>query len=303
MNKTFITVLFLFLIISAFSQQDPQYTQYMYNQAVINPAYAGSKNDFSIVSLYRNQWTGFSGAPKTITLSALTPVGKSVGLGFSFISDQHGPVVENNIYADFSYTIQTGLNTKLAFGCKAGITLHEIALNSGVVTIEDGDPLFQKDANKSNPNIGFGAFFYSNNYYIGLSIPNVLSSTHLDINGNYYGSETQHFFLSSGYVFKISDIIKCKPSFLVKSSFNDPISFDINTNFLFYDKFELGVSYRNIDSFSGLMGFVVSKNIKIGYAYDHVISDIEYAANSSHEVFISFSLSTKYKVSRSPRFF
>ncbi len=289
--------------ISAFPQQDPQYTQYMYNLAVINPAYAGSKDEISLVSLYRNQWTGFNGAPKTITFSGNAPITDKIGLGVSFISDQHGPVEENNFYADFSYTITTGLQSKLAFGLKAGLTLHNIALNSDVFTIESGDPLFQKDIAKFNPNIGFGAFFYSNNYYLSLSIPNVLSSSYLDINGRYYGRDVQHFFFTSGYVFKLSESIKCKPSFLIKTSFNDPISFDINTNFLFYDKLELGVSYRNVDSFSALLGIAITKNIKIGYAYDYILSDLKYAATGSHEIIINFIFNTKYKVSRSPRFF
>ena len=114
------------------AQQDPQYTQYMYNQAVINPAYAGSTGNLTIVSLYRNQWTGFDGAPKTITLSGHSPIGEKTGLGLSFISDQHGPVKENNIYADFSYTIDLGEESKLALGAKAGVTSHTGTIWSNV---------------------------------------------------------------------------------------------------------------------------------------------------------------------------
>jgi len=288
---------------TTFAQQDPQYTQYMYNQAVINPAYAGSKDALSIVSLYRNQWTGFDGAPKTITLSGHSPIGEKLGLGLSFISDQHGPVKENNIYADFSYTINIGEESKLALGIKAGVTLHDIALNSGVTTAVDGDPLFGKDASKTNPNAGLGAFYYTDKYYVGLSMPNILNSTHLDENGMNYGSETQHYFLTAGYVFQLTENTKLKPSFLVKSSFDAPVSFDVNANFLFYDKFEVGASYRNTDSFSGLIGFAFTKSIRLGYAYDHIISDLQNAASSSHEVFLQFDLNFPKKVSRSPRFF
>jgi type IX secretion system PorP/SprF family membrane protein len=303
MTKTIITILFLTLNTVAFSQQDPQYTQYMYNQAIINPAYAGSNESLSLVSLYRNQWTGFEGAPKTLTVSAHTPSGKNTGIGISFISDQLGPVKENNIYADFSYTINLGNSSKLAFGIKAGITLHDIALNSGVVTFEPGDPLFSRDVSKVNPNVGFGSFLYSDNYYVGLSVPNILNSTHLDSDGINFGNETQHYFFTSGYVFQLSKQIKFKPSFLIKSSFDSPVSFDINANFLFYDRFELGTSYRNIDSFSGLIGFFITKNIRLGYAYDHIISDLKIASTSSHEVFLVFDFNIKNKVSRSPRFF
>lgn len=303
MTKTILTILFLNLITVAFAQQDPQYTQYMYNQAIINPAYAGSNESLSLVSLYRNQWTGFEGAPKTLTVSAHTPLREKTGIGISFISDQLGPVKENNIYADFSYTINLGNSSKLAFGIKAGLTVHDIALNSGIITFEPGDPLFRSDVSKVTPNVGFGSFLYSDNYYIGLSVPNILNSTHLDNDGIAFGNERKHYFFTSGYVFQLSKQIKFKPSFLIKSSFDSPLSFDVNANFLFYDRFELGASYRNIDSFSGLIGFSITENIRIGYAYDHIISDLKIASTSSHEVFLVFDFYFKNKVSRSPRFF
>ncbi len=285
------------------AQQDPQYTQYMYNQAVINPAYAGSKENLSIVTLYRDQWSGFDGAPKTFTLSGHSPIGERVGLGLSVISDQNGPVKENNIYADFSYTLDVGAETKLALGIKAGVTLHDIALNSGTTTTLPGDPLFANDVNSSTPNAGFGAFFYSEKYYIGLSMPNMLNSVYLDEDGRKYGSDVNHYFLTAGYVLQVTENTKFKPSFLIKSSFEAPVSFDINANFLLYDKFEIGASYRNEDSVSGLVGFAFSESIRIGYAYDHILTDINEAAAASHEIFLMFDLNFPKKVSRSPRFF
>ncbi len=288
---------------TSFAQQDPQYTQYMYNQAVINPAYAGSNESLSIVALYRDQWSGFDGAPKTFTLSGHSPIGERTGLGLSVISDQHGPVKENNIYADFSYSFNVSETTKLALGIKAGVTLHDIALNSGTTTTLPGDPLFANDVSSATPNAGIGAFFYSEKYYVGLSIPNMLNSVHLDEDGKKYGSEINHYFLTAGYVFQITDNTKFKPSFLVKSSFEAPVSFDVNANFLFFDKFEIGASYRNEDSVSGLVGFAFSESIRIGYAYDHILTDISEAAAASHEVFLQFDLNFPKKVSRSPRFF
>ncbi len=284
------------------AQQDPQYTQYMYNQAVFNPAYAGSTESLSITALYRNQWTGFDGAPRSLTFSAHSPVGEKVGLGLSVISDQHGPVKENNIYADFSYTIGLGGEHKLALGVKGGVTLHDIGLLSDVETL-DPDDAFSADVSEATPNAGIGAFFYSDKYYVGLSVPNMLKSVHLDANGTEYGTEELHYFLTAGYVFQLSENTKFKPSVLVKSSFESPVSFDVNANFLFYDRFELGASYRNEDSFSGLVGFAFSKSIRLGYAYDHILTDINEEARASHEVFLQFDLNFKKKVSRSPRFF
>lgn len=297
------TVLLTGLSSTVNAQQDPQYTQYMYNQAVINPAYAGSTESLSITTLYRNQWTGFEGAPKTLTFSAHSPVGEKVGLGLSVISDQHGPVKENNIYADFSYTIGLGGAHKLALGAKAGVTLHDIGLFSDVNTQVSGDEAFSEDVSKSTANAGIGAFFYSDKYYVGLSMPNMLKGTYLDVNGAEYGSDELHYFLTAGYVFQLTENTKFKPSFMVKSELQSALSFDVNANFLFYDKFEIGASYRNEDSFSGLVGFAFSKSVRIGYAYDHILTDINVAAKASHEVFLQFDLNFTKKVSRSPRFF
>lgn len=303
MKKLIILVVLVFSMLELHAQQDPQYTQYMYNQAVINPAYAGSKESLSLVTLYRNQWTGLEGAPKTITFSGHAPVGKNVGLGLSIISDQHGPVKEHNLYADFSYTLQLGGENKLAFGAKAGATIHDRNLFSEVDPLQPGDPLFSDDVSSVTPNVGLGAFVYGEKYYVGLSMPNILNSVHLDENGVEYGTEQQHYFLTGGYVFQISANTKFKPSTMIKTSFDAPLSFDVNTNFLFYDRFELGASYRHEDALSGLIGFAFTPNIRLGYAYDHILSDIKAAASSSHEVFLQFDLNFPKKVSRSPRFF
>ncbi|MEE2800994.1 MAG: type IX secretion system membrane protein PorP/SprF [Bacteroidota bacterium] len=284
------------------AQQDPQYTQYMYNQNIINPAYAGTKEGLSVTSLYRQQWSGVVGAPETITFSGSAPIGDRVGLGLSFINDVIGPVNEKNIYADFSYKLQVGQKTTLALGLKAGVTFHNVDLAT-VGTTQPGDPLFSERLNELYPNIGAGAFLYGENWYTGFSVPNMLSATHLDENGLEFGSETQHFFLTAGYVFDLSDTVKFKPHALIKGAFDAPISFDVNTNFLFNNRFELGVGYRYEDSFTGLFGVNLTDTLKVGYAYDRVVSDISVASDSSHEVFVTFDLSFPRRVMQSPRFF
>ncbi len=297
---TIVIVVLLFQDVTA--QQDPQYTQYMYNMNVVNPAYAGSKESLSVTALYRRQWSGLDGAPETYTFSAHSPVGNNVGLGLSAIKDEVGPVKETNVFADFSYTIQTGTNTKLALGIKAGATFQDIGLTN-LLLQDPNDPFFSQDVNNTYPNIGAGAFFYSDSWYIGASVPNLLKSVHLDENGLKYGSETNHYFATAGYIFQVSDNFKLKPSVLVKSAFDAPVSFDANVNALFYDRFEIGASYRLDDSFSGLVGFQVTPNIRIGYAYDHVVSDIKTIGPASHEVIITFDVFFKTRVLRSPRFF
>jgi type IX secretion system PorP/SprF family membrane protein len=296
----------LFISVAATSivhaQQDPQYTQYMYNQNIINPAYAGTQDGVNITALYRQQWSGITGAPETITLSGSTPVGERIGLGLSIISDNIGPVSETNAYGDFSYKLQVGEKTTLALGLKAGLTFFDVNLNT-VQTTQPGDPLFSEELNETYLNLGAGAFLYGENWYTGFSVPNMLKSTHLDENGLTFGSETQHYFLTGGYVFDVAENIKLKPHVLVKGAFDSPVSFDLNTNVLFNNKFELGVSYRYEDSFSGLIGMNITDNIKVGYAYDRIVSDISVVSDSSHEVFLTFGLAFPRKVMQSPRFF
>lgn len=295
-------ILFLVLVtIKTVAQQDPQYTQYMYNMTVVNPAYAGSKDNVSFGLLYRTQWNGIDGAPNTGTFFVHTPVGDKVGLGLSVIADEIGPVKETNAYVDFSYSLRMGEQT-LAFGLKAGATFHNIGL-AGLDLIDPNDPFFSQNINTTTPNIGAGAFYYGDNYYIAASVPNILSSVHLDANGNNIGSETSHYFLTGGYVFQLSENTKLKPSFLVKSAFDAPTSFDVNVNALFFEKFEIGASYRFDDSFSGLVNFAITPQLRIGYAYDAVTSDIREFAPASHEFLLLFDLNLPNKVSRSPRYF
>lgn len=284
------------------AQQDPQYTQYMYNMNIMNPAYAGSKESLSITALYRTQWAGLDGAPETITLSAHAPVGERVGLGLSAIKDELGPISETNVYIDFSYTLPMGESLKLALGIKGGATFHDVGLTS--LELQDpGDPFFSEDISNVYPNVGAGAFLYSDNFYLGISVPNFLNSVHLDENGLKYGSETQHFFATAGYVFQISDNFKLKPSVMVKSAFDAPISLDGNLNALFFDRFEIGASYRLDDSFSGLVGFQVTDFLRIGYAYDHITSELKGVGSASHEVIVTFDIFFKPRIMHSPRFF
>jgi type IX secretion system PorP/SprF family membrane protein len=306
MKKLYLVALVVFsMIMDLQAQQDPHYTQYMYNMNVINPAYAGSKENLSIGMLYRKQWVEIEDAPTTATFSGHAPVGKNVGLGLSVISDKIGPVEENNIYGDFSYTLQLGGEHKLAFGLKAGLTLHQVGLFSDINhTLPDqNDPAFAENTSNSYFNLGSGLFYYTNKYYLALSVPNMMKSKHLDFNGRKFGSEVSHYFLTGGYVFDVSENIKFKPFFMMKSAFNAPTSLDLSTNFLFNEKFEAGVTYRLEDSFGAMINYAISPNVKLGYAYDHIVSDLNVTTPSSHEIVLLFDLNFPRKVSSSPRFF
>lgn len=301
--KKFYIIIVLLVATQVYGQQDPQYTQYMYNMNVINPAYAGSRENLSFGLLYRSQWAGIDGAPRTGTFFGHTPVGERVGLGLSVIADQVGPVKETNAYADFAYTLKLGGAHRLAFGIKAGATFHDIGISpTQIDLIDPTDPFFQS-SNNVTPNIGAGFFYYTDNYYVSFSVPNILNSVHLDANGNKLGSEEAHYFLTGGYVFQLSPNTKLKPSFLVKSAFSAPTSFDVNLNALFFEKFEIGASYRLDDSFSGLVNFAITRNVRVGYSYDNVTSDIKRYAPASHEFILLFDLNFPKRVSRSPRYF
>lgn len=305
MRKALIIVLFTVLYVwspRVTAQQDPQYTQYMYNMNVINPAYAGSKESLSLTALYRDQWSGLEGNPTTMTFALHSPFGNNVGLGLSAIRDELGPVSETNVYADFSYTLRLGGDLRLALGVKAGATFHDVGL-TGLTLQDPSDPFFSENINNVYPNVGAGAFFYSEKFYVGLSVPNMLNSIHLDENGLKYGSEVQHYFATAGYVFDISENFKLKPHAMVKSSFESPLSFDANLNALFFDRFEVGGSYRLDDSFSGLVGFQVTDYLRVGYAYDHIVSDLNVTTSASHEVIVTFDIQFSKRVMRSPRFF
>ena len=301
------------MIVAAFSsqaQQDPHYTQYMYNMNVMNPAYAGSKESLSLGLLYRQQWVNVDGAPKTATFSGHSPVGKNVGLGLSVISDKIGPVEENNIYADFSYTLNLGGEHRLAMGIKSGLTLHKVGLYSDIGNgfVPDGnDVAFSENVNNTYFNIGSGLFYYTQKYYLAFSVPNMLKSKHLDVkandNGYEFGSETQHYFLTGGYVFNVSDNMKFKPSFMLKSAFEVSPSLDLSANAMFFDKFEIGATYRLDDSFGGMVNYAISPSIRVGYAYDHIVSDLKVTTPASHEFLLLFDLNFSKKTSISPRYF
>lgn len=310
MKKILIIITLLILQTDIYAQQDPHYTQYMYNMNVINPAYAGSKENLSFGLLYRRQWIEITDAPKTFSASGSTPVGKNVGIGLSIISDEIGPVAEQNAYADFSYTIDVDDKHKLAFGLKGGFTFHKVDFSRIIPTLpSQQESVWATNLNEVYANLGAGLFFYSDNYYLSLSVPNMIKAKHLltvsDNNGNFvdYGNETQHFFIAGGYVFDINDKLKFKPHTMLKSAFNAPLSVDVSANFLFNDVFELGATWRREDSFGAMVNYAISPNLRVGYAYDHIVSDLKITTPSSHEIILLFDLNFPKKVSRSSRYF
>ncbi|HZW64005.1 MAG TPA: type IX secretion system membrane protein PorP/SprF [Flavobacteriaceae bacterium] len=285
------------------AQQLPQFTQYMFNTISINPAYAGSRETLSIVGLHRSQWVGIEGAPSTQTLSIHSPLNnEKIGLGLSFIKDELGYENFSYLYGDFSYTIQTGQESKLAFGLKAGFTQYsldgqfrnDLSYDPNIFGIED----------RWSPNIGAGVYWHTNRWYLGLSTPRILKTNHNRDNG-YEALDRISYYFTGGYVLDLSENTKFKPAFLIKATNGAPISYDLTANFLFYEKFWLGGSYRINESAAAvgaIADFQVSKQIRIGYAYEYPISDLNAYTDGTHEIIVMFELFREQRV-KSPRYF
>ena len=226
---------------------------------------------------------------------------KKIGLGFSFINDELGYQNFTYLYGDFSYTIQVSAKTKLAFGLKAGFTAYSV--DQELLLAEPDDPAIFGINDRFSPNIGAGAFLHSNRWYVGLSAPRILNTD--DVDGDIEALERVSYYLTGGYVFDISAMTKFKPAFLVKATNGAPISYDLTANFLFNEKFWLGAAYRfneNTGAFGALADFQVSPQLRLGYAYDHPISDIRPYSSGTHEILLMYEFKRSKRV-KSPRYF
>lgn len=294
------------LTTAALAQQDPQFTQYMFNMLALNPAYAGSAERVSVKALSRHQWVGFEGAPTTQTLTLHSPVWhESLALGGTMMRDSHGPITQYTFMADVAYRIFMGEN-KLAFGIKGGLNLLQGKF--GELSPEmAGDAVFQQNVNtKLDPQFGFGVMYYSDRYYIGLSTPKLLRTEFFDTDSLAFISEPgqrAHYFLSGGYVFDLGLYHKFKPTFLVKAVEGAPISFDLSANFLFLEKFWLGAMYRHTDAVGVLAQYLLTNDLSVGYAYDYPLSPLRNFSGGSHEIMIGYEFGKLLKGIRSPRYF
>ncbi len=297
--KKIIAVIVLIFSINTYSQQDPHYTQYMYNTMSVNPAYTGSLGFASVTLLGRTQWVGLNGAPDTETLSYDTNLNwRGLGLGFNLMNDNIGPTRELSLDANISYAIRLNANSKLAFGLKLGYRNLNVDWNK--VNNKDKDDENAVNTNKFLPTIGAGIYYYSDKFYLGVSVPNFLGTNHYNTELNKVGVERFHIFGIAGYVFDLSDRIKFKPAGIVKVVSGAPLSLDISANFLFNERFTAGVAWRWDDSVAGLLGFQVTKKFYIGYSYDLTTTNYNNYNSGTHEILLRFDF---YNEVLSPRFF
>ncbi|WP_417445173.1 type IX secretion system membrane protein PorP/SprF [Joostella sp.] len=314
-NYKLLVILFISIgINSVFSQQDAQYTQYMYNTMSINPAYAGSRGMLSATALYRNQWLGLDGAPQTQTVNVHAPIKYSrLGVGLSIINDQLGEGVTQETFfdADISYTIQTSYQGNLSFGLKVGGSLLNIDFTK-LNQYDDVELTGQNNIdNKFSPNIGAGIYYHADKYYIGFSVPNMLTTDHFDTSNNsntstsYVAASRVHYYLMGGYVFDLDYRWKFKPTLLTKYVSGAPLQVDMSANFMYDESVTFGVGYRFGASVTGMVGFQLNEALAVGLAYDREVTALGGTQfnNGTVEIFLRYEFSRNYRRVTGPRFF
>ena len=287
------------------AQQDPNFTQYMYNTMTINPAYAGTRDVWSTGLLYRSQWTGIDGAPATATFSTHSPLKDgTMGLGLNIIHDQIGPSKDTYVNANYSYILQLDRFTKFSMGISGGAHFRDINFNE-LNIFDPTDPNFENIRSQISPQVGIGFQLYSEKFYVGLSSPFLLRTQHFDDGGNQSSRirDEIHYYLTAGYVFDLSRNTQFKPSILTRAVQGAALRFDFSANFLFYEKFTLGAAYRLDASISAMTAIQATDALMLGFAYDYDTTEFTEFGNVSFEVFLRYELFKRYKKMYTPRFF
>jgi type IX secretion system PorP/SprF family membrane protein len=297
----------------SFGQQDPMYSQYMFNMLAVNPAYAGSRDVLSATVLYRNQWVGIKGAPNTITFSADMPIkNERIGLGINVTDDRLGVMHNSLLSISYAYRIRLTSKGTLAFGLQA--TANQYKADYGSVdptqnTTTSPDQSFSGSVAQIFPNVGFGIYYTTDRFYVGGSAPKLIKNSLSDyydpsINfSNFANRENRHFFIMAGYVIPLNDKFKLKPSVLLKAVHGAPLELDVNANLWIHDLISVGLSYRTGDSIDGLFEFQVSPQFRFGYAYDMTLTNLGRYNSGSHELMIRYEFGFDRSKILSPRYF
>lgn len=317
------------LCFASSAQQRPQYTQYIFNNFLLNPAISGIENYIDVKGGYRNQWKGLDGAPVTSYFSINAPLGKNFlydnansvsgggenpmgrsylqnymaaephhGVGFHAVIDKAGPINRSDLNATYAYHIGISDVVNVAVGISAGIS--RISLDLSKITLETSiDPAIVANENQRiKPDVGAGIWIYGPRFFAGVSAQQISGETLSFTNDESYnlGKEVPHYFITAGYKAMVNDDIAAIPSVMVKYVDPSPASVDVNLKLAFRDKFWLGGSYRKNDSFSAILGFNVSSLFSLGYSYDFTTSDLGAVSNGSHEIVLGLLLNNRYKV-------
>ncbi len=313
-------ILLFFLKTEGYAQQDPQYSQYLFNTLIINPAYAGYRETLNIDAIYRSQWQGMEGAPQTQSLIIDGSFSQDkVGLALGIVNDKAGLRGKLLAYLNYAYKIKMGREKQLAFGLAAGLAQYSYAGHKA--TYEEMQMADFIDGRYSyiHPDARFGMHYSTKKLYIGLSATNIMGNLLSDnTEKTIVLNENPHLFLIAGYLFTINDFIKMKPSLLIKEDIKGPTNADLSLNFLLAEKIWLGTSYRssinlfnksnltsNQNRGSGIVGILRfnATNWNVGYSYDYSISSLR-NFSSSHEINVGLVLNKKKNLTiLSPRYF
>ena len=304
--KWVVVVLCMTIAFSAEAQQEPMYSQYMFNMLNINPAYAGSRGVGSATALYRNQWVGIQGAPQTSSLSYdMALKEKKIGLGFQLYDDRLGIERTTGLNVSYAFRIQLTESGTLSLGLQAGV-LNYRANYAEVRTFQPSDPTFNQNISGILPAAAAGVYYNSDKFYIGLSTPALLK-TKLSYNNTADISSVTgrdlHLYLASGFVMNLSQDLALKPSVLVKAVSGAPVEFDLNANLWIQNILSIGASYRTGDAMVGMVELQLSNQLRMGYAYDKTFSDLGTLNSGSHELMLRFEFGSSRGKVASPRYF
>jgi len=315
--KTIINGLVLILIsVAAYSQQDPQFNQYIFNELIINPAYAGSKELHNINATYSNQWTGFTGAPSTQTISYDGPIGKNMGIGAHFINDRIGAQSHQGLFGSYAYRFRLSETWRMAFGLAAGISYFTID-GTQLISDNENDPAIPKTKQSSlRFDSKAGMFVHNERFYTGFSVSNLLGDV-IKSKDLMVAKSSRHYYLTAGYVFDLGKKLKFKPSFLIKEDFKSPTNIDVTAFFLYKEKLWLGASVRmntslwkqsldNTLKHRNALAIMAEWNIidrlRIGYAYTLTLTSLK--NYSGHEIQLGYYFPTKVEPKmKTPRYF
>jgi type IX secretion system PorP/SprF family membrane protein len=322
-TKALILIVFLIFLqaIEGSSQQLPQFSQYMFNGLHVNPGYAGYKNEGYVQSTYRNQWVDIVGAPQTVSVSADFSANEGrMGFGVSFLNDKVGPTESKIALLTYAYRIQLRPGSFLGLGVSAG--LSDYTLDPSLLEMNDlDDPLIPEGlVRKSVPNLNAGLFYHNSKYFAGLSAFNMVGKSSLLAKDVALAYHDFHYYLTAGALYRITDEVDFKPSFLIKHTKGSPTSVDLNGMFLLSKKVWIGGAFRtNARVFKddiqaradlnkrtalvGLFEVFVTNNFRLGYAYDHNMNALNNLRASSHEFSLGYYLRHKTTVMKNPRWF
>lgn len=302
-------ILVAFLMLVSFgtsAQQDAMYTQYMFNTLAINPAYAGSRNVTSATVLFRNQWTGIQGAPKTGTLTVDAPIlDKRLGIGLQLFSDKLGVTQTTGAVVSGAYRIRLNEGT-LAFGLQGNVNQFRANYNDVNLNTDVYDPAFAFNVNKVLFNFGTGVYYNSDRFFLGLSVQDLVKNRLTDYTTNnvdFRQTQVMHVFVSSGYVFDLNDDFKFKPSFLIKGVKGAPIEGDINATLWIKDVIGIGAQYRTSADIAGLVEIQATPQFRIGYSYDYSTTALRFSNSGSHEIMLRYEFGFSSGKILSPRYF